>query len=165
MTSKVRRGMNITRRIDLTGNGGGRRRKGVLAKLFAHEQLGGAGSLYRSFPDAQEHDSGRFATTGGAQSDRDCYTYEGIVAMAARHFLKRPTTPNGRGRKMDLDEQLVGPEIRREKAREELLGFERTPPPWERIRKRAPKARQTAGSSAAGSAWARLPPKVPRLRI
>jgi hypothetical protein len=30
---------------------------------------------------------------------------------------------------------------------------------------RAPSARQQAGSSEAGSAWARLPPSVPRLRI
>src|SRR5213593_1418053 len=39
------------------------------------------------------------------------------------------------------------------------------PRPWRATMKMASSAAATAGSSAAGSAWARLPPMVPRFRI
>ena len=89
------------------------------------------------------------------------------VAMPARHLVERAAGARRRQRRDDdLDQQLARLERGREEPGEEVA------PPQSSARRRAlhagsvaSSASITAGSSAAGSACARLPPIVPRLRI
>ena len=67
-------------------------------------------------------------------------------------------------REDDLGDQLSRGKRGRERAEEELLAESVRSAPAVRRTSSAPSASTTAGMSEAGSAWARLPPSVPRLR-
>ena len=100
-----------------------------------------------------------------AQRDAGSHAREREVAVPARELLERPPVlPGAEG--LDLDQQLAGARARSRTARcRTRAAATQRSPSRHRSRKRASSASATAGSSAAGSACARLPPMVPRFLI
>ena len=91
---------------------------------------------------------------------------QGEIAAPPREFLKAEAPPLGPRRQAHLDDDLVRLERRRQRAEEEIGGADRRafrPEPATEIS--ASQVTAMPGISAAGSACARLPPTVPRLRI
>ena len=87
------------------------------------------------------------------------------VAPPPRHFHERASESRSGDAHFHVDQHLVRFKRRGERAGEEIR---RRDPAFCFLRSRPqlPRQRQTmAGISDAGSAWARLPPMVPRLRI
>ena len=97
---------------------------------------------------------------GGGDADH------GEIAVAAGDLLERAPAARPLRGYADRDEDLIGLEGGGEETFEEV-GRRNGAPPRARLcaTTSASSASATAGNSAAGSAWARLPPMVPRLRI
>ena len=97
--------------------------------------------------------------------DHGGHADQGEVAVAAGHLLERPACARRTGRDPDLDDALVVVERRGEVRHEEVVGRDHALARVLRTTISASVIAATAGSSADASAWAMLPPIVPRLRI
>ena len=115
--------------------------------------------------DAQIDQPRLAAPAGLVERHQGGDAYLGVVAMAAGDLQEGPAGAGGRRRDGGLDQHLVRLQRGGEQAGEEVGGGHPALAGGALRRKRARRATATAGSSAAGSAWARLPPSVPRLRI